>query len=185
VNQVNELKKLFEGNKRFVEGKIILKNFKIQREEVLTEQKPFVTVLTCSDSRVVPEYIFDVGIGEMFSIENAGNVIDKSILGSIEYGIEHLHTPLLVILGHSKCGAVTATCNSNGEKEGNNIDYIIDKINPAVKEGDIEQSVIENLKIVEKEILEKSKITKELVESGKLKIVRLKYLLESGTVIEV
>lgn len=176
---MDALEKLLEGNKRFVDGDLSQKDLKSMRKAVVGGQKPYVTIVTCSDSRVVPEYIFDAGIGEIFTVINAGNICDNSVLASIEYGVEHLKTPLLVLMGHSKCGAVTATCESKGKKPGTNIDYVIDKITPAVK-GDVEESVVENLKCVEKEILEKSKVTKELVEKGELKIIKMKYFLETG-----
>ncbi|MDD5023102.1 MAG: carbonic anhydrase [Candidatus ainarchaeum sp.] len=176
------LERLLEGNKRFIENKPLKRDFKEERERVVNGQKPYVTILSCSDSRVVPEYIFDAGIGEIFTVINAGNICDSSVLGSIEYGVEHLKTPLLILLGHSKCGAVTATCGCGGKKSGTNIDYIIEKITPAIAKGDIEEAICENLNCIEKEILEKSQIVKEFVNKGKLKIIKMKYFLEDGEV---
>lgn len=179
---MNELEKLLEGNKRFIEGKLTQRDLIARRKEVVDGQEPYVTIVTCSDSRVVPEFIFDAGIGDVFTVIVAGNVCDKAVLGSIEYGTGHLKTPLLVLLGHSKCGAVTASCECGGKKSGNNIDYIVEKIFPAVKKGDVEGTVKENLRCVEKEILETSPIVKELVEKEELKIVKMKYYLETGEV---
>ena len=175
---MGELERLKQGNKRFVEGKLSEKDFVGRRAELLEGQKPFATVISCSDSRVVPEYIFDANMGEIFVVRVAGNILDKAVIGSIEYGVGHLKTPLLVVLGHSKCGAVTAACSKH--KEGNYIDYIMNKIEPAVKEGDVEESVVENMKCVVEEIQKNSPVVKKAVEEGRLKIVGMKYLLETG-----
>ncbi len=180
---MGELEKLIEGNKKYIEGNLSQKDIKGMRDGVVNGQKPFVTIVTCSDSRVVPEYIFDAGIGELFIVRAAGNILDKAIIGSVEYGVGHLHTQLLVILGHSKCGAVTAACSNH--QEGNCIDYIMKKIKPAVKEEDVEGSIEENIRCVMKEIKRKSKTVKTLVKEGKLKIVGMKYSLETGEVREV
>src|SRR4030043_1796798 len=110
------LQKLMDGNKRFVSGKLVKKDLgDTKRKELLKGQKPFATVITCSDSRVPPELLFDQGLGDIFIIRVAGNVVDPLELGRIEYGVEHLNAPLLFILGHSKCGAVTATIDAKGE----------------------------------------------------------------------
>ncbi len=177
--------KLLERNKSFVEGELSKKEILQRRDSMRNGQKPYVTVLTCSDSRVIPEFIFDANIGEIFVIRVAGDICDNSVLGSIEYGVEHLKTPLLVVLGHSKCGAVTAACASEGKRAGDNIDYILDKITPAVKEGNIEASIEENLRIVEKEILENSEVSKKLVDGGRLTIIKMKYILDTGEVKEI
>ena len=121
---------LMEGNARFVSGDLAPKNFPERRTELVSGQSPFVTVVTCSDSRVPPELIFDQGLGDIFVIRVAGNVMDPVVLGSVEYGVEHLHTPLLVILGHQCCGAVTAA--TEGGAEGN-IESIMTEIEPAVE----------------------------------------------------
>src|SRR5512140_1143168 len=98
------LQKLMDGNKRYVEGKLASKDLgDTKRKELLKGQKPFAIVVTCSDSRVPPELLFDQGLGDVFVIRVAGNVVDPIALGSIEYGAEHLNSPLLVILGHSNC----------------------------------------------------------------------------------
>ncbi|MBN2478460.1 carbonic anhydrase [Candidatus Micrarchaeota archaeon] len=178
-----ELKnRLFEGNRRYVEGKLKEREWKTIRNGLLEGQKPFATVITCSDSRVVPEYIFDKAPGELFIIRVAGNILDRAVIGSIEYGVGHLHTPLLIILGHSRCGAVTATCTCGGKKEGNYIDYIMEKIKPAVKEGNIEESVLENMRCVAEEIKKESSTVKNALEKGELRILGMKYYLEDGRV---
>ena len=104
------LQSLKAGNKRFVTGGLSPKNTYAEDRKALCEgQHPFAVVLCCSDSRVAPEIIFDQKLGDLFVIRNAGNVIDKHVLGSIEYAVEHLGTSLVVVMGHSCCGAVTAT----------------------------------------------------------------------------
>ncbi len=179
---------LMEGNARFVSGDVAAKNFPERRAELVSGQSPFVTVVTCSDSRVPPELIFDQGLGDIFVIRVAGNVMDPVVLGSVEYGVEHLHTPLLVILGHSSCGAVTAA--TQGGAEGN-IESIMTEIEPAVEVARetnltgsdlVEDAIDENVDLVIKNVLDRSSITKELVEDGKLVILGAKYSLETGEV---
>ena len=106
------LKQLIDGNKRYVESKMNTchESTAQLRTELAKGQKPFAIILSCSDSRVPPEIIFDKTLGELFVIRVAGNVVDPIILGSIEYAVEHLKTSLIVVLGHEKCGAVTAAC---------------------------------------------------------------------------
>ncbi len=177
-----EIDRLLEGNKRYVEGALAPKDMKARRSETKDGQTPFVTVVTCSDSRVSPEFIFDQGLGDVFVVRNAGNVMDKIMLGSIEYGTEHLHTPLLVVMGHEKCGAVTAACK--GGESPPNIAAIMKKLRGPVKRGagDVEKSATANIKSVIREIRRKSGIVKHLESEGKLKIVGMKYFLEDGRV---
>ena len=184
------LLKLLEGNKRFISGQLTTKDCSTEKRQELTKgQHPFATVLSCSDSRVPPEVIFDEGLGDVFIVRVAGNVVEPTTLGSIEYGAEHLHTPLLVILGHEKCGAVQATLEAKGKPEGN-IGAILKKIMPAVntakkakKDTDetLNLAVQENVKNTYKDIM-KSKIISELVHEGKLKVVAAEYYLGTGKV---
>lgn len=177
------MEKLMEGNVRFVEGVRKQYDFISRRKELLAGQHPFVTVLTCSDSRVVPEYIFDANIGEVFQIDTAGNVVDTIALGSIEYGVDHLHTPVFMILGHTLCGAVTACCQMEGEAHGN-IGEIMKKIAPsaAKKNKEIERTTDENLFCTRECILANSPVVQKAVDEGKVKIVLAKYNLETGKV---
>ena len=115
------LQMLKEGNARFMSG------------ELTMGQKPFAIILCCADSRVAPEIYFDQKLGDIFVIRNAGNVVDEVVLGSIEYGAEHLGSPLMVVLGHTSCGAVTAACEGGELPE--NIEAIVKKIQPSVKAG--------------------------------------------------
>ena len=125
------LQSLKEGNERFVAGALTPKDdYAALREKLSTDQHPFAVVLCCSDSRVAPEIIFDQKLGDLFVIRNAGNVVDKHVLGSIEYAVEHLGTPLVVVMGHSCCGAVTAT--RLGEALPDNIMAIARRIKPSI-----------------------------------------------------
>ena len=124
-------KKLIEGNQKYLDAKAgtgdISKAMRLQTAE--QGQHPYAIVITCSDSRVIPEYIFSAGIGELFVIRVAGNVLDNHQLGRIEYAAEHLGTKLIVMLGHTRCGAVTSTIAGHS---GGFIDYILKDINEAI-----------------------------------------------------
>ena len=125
------LQSLKAGNDRFVTGNLLPKDTYAEDRKALCEgQHPFAVVLCCSDSRVAPEIIFDQKLGDLFVIRNAGNVIDKHVLGSIEYAVEHLGTTLVVVMGHSCCGAVTAT--RLGEALPDNIMAIARRIKPSI-----------------------------------------------------
>lgn len=185
------LQKLMDGNKRYVSGSLAKKDLgDNKRKELLMGQKPFAIVITCSDSRVAPELLFDQGLGDIFVIRVAGNVVDPLALGSIEYAAEHLNSPLLVILGHEKCGAVGATVDAKGKPEGN-IGAIVKKIQPAAqtakkkggsKDKIMETAIQENVKNVYSDIMKNSSIIKHLADAGKLKIVGGEYMLSTGKV---
>ncbi len=176
------LRKLQEGNARFVANQPSAKDFAVQRAAVVAGQKPYAIVLYCSDSRVPAEHIFDAGIGEIFGIRDAGNIVGLFELGSIEYAAEHLHTPLLVVLGHTNCGAIAAACASD-HAEGN-VDTVVQEIQPAVQASgkDAAKAVGENLKCVLAKIRARSVIVSHLEKEGKLKIVGAVYSLETGAV---
>ena len=128
---IQALELLKAGNARFVSGSLTPKDdYTDLREQLSAGQHPFAVVLCCSDSRVAPEIIFDQKLGDLFVIRNAGNVVDEDVLGSIEYAVEHLETPLVVVLGHSCCGAVTATCQG-GDLPGHIVD-IAKRIRPVI-----------------------------------------------------
>jgi carbonic anhydrase len=188
--------KLMSGNKRFVSGTLDQKNLgDARRKELTGGQHPFAIVVTCSDSRVAPEIIFDEGLGDIFVIRVAGNVLDPIALGSIEYAAEHLHSPLLVLLGHESCGAVTAAMDEKGHAEGN-IGEILKMIKPAVKQaktkvkgGNKEEmlnaAIRENVSLSYKTIRKKSPVLKHLIDKGELKVVAGVYHLSSGQVEEI
>jgi carbonic anhydrase len=174
------LRLLMEGNRKFVEGKLTHYDVVARRKELVNGQQPFAIVLSCSDSRIDPVKTFDADLGGVFAIESAGNVVDDIAVGSVEYGAEHLGAPLLVILAHEKCGAVTACCT--GGHCGGHIKDIMKMIEPSVIKGDVEASTDRNARAVKECILHSSEIIRRLVDEGKLKIVVAKYMLESGQV---
>jgi len=189
------LNKLKEGNIRFVSGKQSHAGCDLGTVKTLAGgQKPYAIILTCSDSRVSPELMFDAGLGELFVVRVAGNITDPALIGSVEYAAEHLGTPLVMVLGHEKCGAVKATVDSKGKAEGN-IGAIVKAIAPAltktkaakkVSEKDgaqfAEAVADENITLVKSNLTKQSKILKHLVESNKLKIVAAKYHIDNGDV---
>ena len=125
---INQLK---EGNVRFASCALTPKDdYATLREKLSAGQHPFAVVLCCSDSRVAPEIIFDQKLGDLFVIRNAGNIVDEEVLGSIEYAVEHLETPLVVVMGHAACGAVTATYHG-GDLPGHIID-LAKRIKPSI-----------------------------------------------------
>lgn len=129
------LERLLEGNARYVADKNQpINEGKDRREKLTKRQRPFATVFSCVDSRVPPELVFDRGLGDLFVIRTAGEVVDTAVLGSIEYGVAELEIPLVLVLGHSACGAVKATVAaiSTGEKPEAEIGYLVDGIAPAV-----------------------------------------------------
>lgn len=159
--------------------------------EVAQGQKPAVTFLSCSDSRVPVEMLFDQGIGDVFTVRVAGNVADTDELGTVEYGVDHLGTPLLVVLGHTKCGAVTAV--ATGAKVHGHIPELVDNIGPAVsavkaKNPDadpktwVEPAIIANVYQSMADIIQKSEPVRERLKAGKVKIVGGVYNLDDGRV---
>ena len=131
IDSQQALNLLKAGNSRFVSGALTPKdNYAGLREQLISGQRPVAVVLCCSDSRVSPEIIFDQKLGDLFVIRNAGNVVDEDVLGSIEYAVEHLGAPLVVVMGHSSCGAVTATCQG-GELPGHIVD-LAKRIRPSI-----------------------------------------------------
>ncbi len=190
TSAVDAQKLLEEGNARFVGNKVLNDDLSSAKRDDLYKngQKPFAIIIGCSDSRVPPEVLFDQALGDLFVVRDAGNVVDSIATGSVEYAAEHLKSPLVVVLGHEKCGAVTAAVNG-GEIPGS-IASIANKIKPSVDKAKAEATPAD--KLVEKSAelnventiveLEKSPIIKELVESGKLTIVGAKYQLATGQV---
>jgi len=183
--------KLMGGNKRFVTASLAQKDVgEARRKELAGGQHPFAIVVTCSDSRVAPEILFDEGLGEIFVVRVAGNVLDPISLGSIEYAAEHLHAPLLVLMGHEQCGAVSAALDAKGEPEGN-IGAILKKIMPAVKKAKakggsrddmLNNAIRENVALSYKDIRGKSPVLKHLIDKGELKVMAGVYHLASGEV---
>jgi len=176
---VKELSTLIEGNARFLRGADRKK-----LAELAKGQRPSTIVLTCSDSRVAPELILSCGLGEIFVVRVAGNVAaDSDVLASIEYAAEHLGSKLILVLGHTKCGAVNAACASRGGEEGN-IGKLIGHIKPAVERvhGDAEKAVVENVRLQMKNIEEKSPVIRHLLREKKLAMRGAVYDLKTGKV---
>lgn len=197
------LQKLLDGNKRYVSGQMTLTQRATaeSRTALAKSQKPYAVILTCSDSRVPPELLFDQGLGEIFIIRVAGNIPDPVVLGSIEYAAEHLGSPLIMVLGHERCGAVKATVDSKGKAHGN-IGAIVKTIAPALKaaakdcaacktdkkcadtkKDEFVECVIDtNVKLVVANLTKKSRVLKHLADQKKIKIVSAKYDLDDGLV---
>jgi carbonic anhydrase len=157
-----------------------------RQRELASGQHPHAEILSCSDSRVPPEIVFDQGLGDLFVVRVAGNVATDTELGSLEYGAEHLHIPLLVVLGHESCGAVTAAVQG-GPPEGH-ITALVNLIKPAVDKsrgspGDpVSNAVRTNVEMVVKQLRSSTPMLSELVAHGKLKIVGAVYSLDTGKV---
>jgi carbonic anhydrase len=157
-----------------------------RRRQLVSGQHPHAEVLSCSDSRVPPEIVFDQGLGDLFIVRVAGNVATDAEIGSLEYGAEHLHVPLIVVLGHESCGAVTAAVQG-GPPEGH-ITTLIDLIKPAVEKthdmpGDkVANAVRMNVELVVRQLRSSTPILSELVAHGKVKVVGAVYSIETGSV---
>ena len=187
LNSDEALKQLIKGNQRFVDSKMLYQNQSVERRsEVAKGQNPTAVIVSCSDSRVPTEIVFDQGLGDLFVIRSAGNLVDDIGLGSIEYAVEHLGVQLIIVLGHERCGAVSAAVQG-GEAPGH-IAKIVKEIHPAVEiakkqSGDlVDNSVISNINMVVNRLQESEPILKEFVNSKKLKIIGARYDLDDGIV---
>ena len=185
------LARLMAGNRRYASDAAVncLRNYD-RRAEVAGGQNPFAIVLACSDSRVGPETIFDQRIGDLFVVRVAGNIADAAGMGSIEYAIDHFHSPLLLVVGHSKCGAVSATLSlleSHGKAPGH-IATLVDAIEPAVrsvlgKPGDtLDNAVRANVAHVVATLKRESPIIERATATGALHVVGAHYSLSDGNV---
>ena len=164
--------RLLQGNRGFISkhGSELNKH--------LAGQKPFAAVLTCSDSRVPPELIFDVGIGDIFVVRDAGNVaVSPYEIGSLEYAVEHLRVPLILVLGHTNCGALNAA--ENGPGDHSHIGDIVNEIRCCFGEKDHLRA---NVRMQMGHLVERSSVISEAVKSGKVAIKGAVYHLEDGTV---
>jgi carbonic anhydrase len=154
--------------------------------QLASGQSPHAEILSCADSRVPPEIIFDQGLGDLFVVRVAGNVVSDTELGSLEYGAEHLHVPLLVVLGHQHCGAVTAAVEG-GEADGH-IDALTNLLRPAVEKtrglpGDpVDNAMKANVEMVVKQLRTSAPVLAKLVSRGNLKVVGAIYSLDTGQV---
>ncbi|WP_419175973.1 carbonic anhydrase [Desulfosediminicola sp.] len=178
---------LKDGNKRFISGKLEHPNHcEESRKSLAAGQEPIATVLTCADSRVPPVDIFDQGLGDLFVVRVAGNVIGDHSLGSIEYAVKHLHTPVVVVMGHSSCGAISAV--ASGVALEGHIATLGPAIQTAIKnikeaEGDLVNNASKELaRQISVKIAQSEPIVAELVQNGAVKIVPAYYDLMSGKV---
>jgi carbonic anhydrase len=183
---------LKSGNKDFVQGKFNVHGVDSSlRIQISGEQHPQAVILTCSDSRVPPELIFDKGLGDLFVIRVAGNISDDAVVGSIEYAIEHLHTPLVVVMGHKGCGAIGAAVadlqNPENKMDGH-LRTLTDKIEQAVASVNLQDSdltqkaLLSNIIFTSNSLRQSRPVLYEAVQQGKVKIVGAVYDLSSGKV---
>ncbi|MDI9479254.1 MAG: carbonic anhydrase [Syntrophomonadaceae bacterium] len=181
---------LKEGNLRYVAGQTLKQDVSAEKRNSLVEkgQKPFAVIVSCSDSRLPPELLFDQGLGDLFVIRVAGNVLGPLTMGSVEYGVEHLGAPLLVILGHNHCGAVKATVDG-GDAPGS-IGAIVERIRPCVEivrtGGATGEEVYEhvedmNIKAMVAEV-KASPVIEEFLHKGSLRVIGAKYCQETGEI---
>lgn len=187
------LKLLKDGNARYVEGKAQHPHQTRERQALTAGQgqRPVATVLSCSDSRVPVEIIFDRGIGDIFVIRVEGNVAAVDEIGTMEYGVEHLNTPLVVVLGHSQCGAVTAV--AEGAKLHGHLAALVKPIQPAVSkvkaenpgvtgEALVNAAIQANIWQALEDLLQKSSVIKGRVKAGKIRVIGALYELDTGQV---
>jgi len=181
------LQRLLEGNQRYVAGQPTHPDQSVERRsELAASQAPLAVVLTCSDSRVSPELFFDQGLGDLFVIRNAGNVLDDHVIGTMEYAVEHLHVGLIIVVGHSKCGAVSAAV-AGGEIPGH-IRSLTDAIAPALEDakdapGDkIDNVVRANARRAAATLTHVEPFLKSAVSAGHLRIVAARYDISTGQV---
>lgn len=184
------LLRLIEGNQRFALNQTTTINESSQRRAALAKmQAPFATVFSCVDSRVPPELVFDRGLGDLFVIRTAGHVLDNAVLGSLEFGVEELHIPLILVMGHERCGAVKATLDlvTKGGRAEHEIQTLVNGIRPSIlasmnTEGDpLDRAVIANTQATVSQ-LKRTPILSEAVTAGRVMIVGGRYDLDTGVV---
>ena len=187
MDTITEAKRrLIEGNKRFASEKTKMTDIgKAKRQNLLENgQNPFAVIVCCSDSRVPPEIIFDLGLGDLFVIRTAGNIVDEIGFGSIEYAVVHLHVPLVVVLGHDHCGAVQATVEGNADTDGTA--HIVAKIRRSLERVKDSAELYtacedENIRQTVKEVANRSSIGL-LANEGKVEVTGAKYCMQTGKV---
>lgn len=187
------LKKLIEGNERFANNKSIHPNrYEETKDVLLKQQKPFVAVLSCSDSRVPIEIIFDAGLGDIFAVRTAGHVLSKEVIGSLEYAIKDLGVKLVMILGHENCGAISTAVqtyqNKNYDELSENLQSIMNHIYPAIENvhdenGDfLNCAVKSNIQYQLEDLINKDAYIAKKVQEGKIAVVGAMYSLAKGKV---
>jgi carbonic anhydrase len=192
ITPTKALELLRDGNKRFVSNLKVNRNLLQQANETSDGQHPFAVILSCIDSRTSAELIFDQGLGDVFSARIAGNILNEDILGSMEFGCKVAGSKIIVVLGHTKCGAVKGACD---HVEMGNLTALLTKIRPAVDDENtvkenrnssnaefVEKVSAINVKRTVKAIMERSPILKEMIESGQLGIVGGNHDINTGEV---
>lgn len=189
LDAAGSLSELLDGNVRFVQNEAVHPHQDATRRSELTGgQHPFALVLGCADSRVAAEILFDRGLGDLFVVRTAGHAVDNAVLGSLEYGAEHLGIPLIVVLGHDSCGAVTATvqAHDSGQMPGGYLRPLVEMLSASVitarRNGQetINQIAAEHAVQVARHLPERSGVLAELLAEGKLAIVAMEYSLDGG-----
>ncbi|RJK95298.1 carbonic anhydrase [Vallicoccus soli] len=185
------LRRLLRGNARFAAGRARHRGQDVDAvHETAGGQHPYVIMLGCSDSRVPPEIVFDEGVGAVFDQRVAGGIVGPAVLGSIEFAVGEFAPPLLVVLGHERCGAVAATAEvvEHGGHAPEHVQTIVDAIRPAVlavrdEPGDlVENAVRENTRLVARRLVRRSGIIREAVQGGRLEVLAARYDLDTGRV---
>jgi carbonic anhydrase len=198
MSAVQALERLREGNARFVSGaqSVDAISTHTRRSELTERQEPFAIVLGCSDSRVPAEIVFDQGLGDLFVIRVAGNIVAASQVGSVEFAAERFGTPLVVVLGHSRCGVVLATIEElrrPREKQSRNLQAIVDRVRPSVEallltdlkddeDALVRQAVRSNVRVSTNHLRHGSEILERLIQREGLLVVGAEYSLETGAV---
>lgn len=183
ITPTEALRFLREGNARWVAGNSQRIDQTTNGRELVKGQWPFAAILSCADSRVNPESVFDVAEGNLFNVRNAGNVAGDISIGSLEYAVAVLGVPLIMVLGHSSCGAVKATqaAVDTGRMPGGDIDAIIDQIRPAIEglpaNHTIEQATKANARHSAKELIDASAVVRAAIDKGRLDVVEGVYNL--------
>ncbi len=191
VSADDALRRLVDGNARFVASTNVHPNLDVQRRlQVRQGQTPFAIILGCSDSRVPADLVFDTGLGDLFVVRVAGNVTDDVVIGSIEYAVDHLGTNLVLVLGHEKCGAVDAALHAaeSHDPVPGHINSLVEAIEPAIRElhsatdNRLDEAVRANVRYVTQRLRHAHPILSKAVEDGKLNVVGAYYDLETGQV---
>lgn len=179
---------LKEGNQRFLNNEKIDRDFDKQRENLKSAQHPIAIILGCIDSRVPSELIFDLGLGDVFNVRVAGNILNDDVLGSLEFACKVVGAKLIVVMGHTDCGAIKAACNGVRMEH---ITSIMEKIDPVIQsinrkelpeEGFVEKVTHKNTIRVKAEITQRSQTLREMQSQGAIEIVNAVYCVESGIV---
>ena len=188
VTPFEVLAMLKEGNQRFLNNEKIERDFDKQRENLKSAQHPIAIILGCIDSRVPSELIFDLGLGDVFNVRVAGNILNDDVLGSLEFACKVVGAKLIVVMGHTDCGAIKAACNGVRMEH---ITSIMEKIDPVIQsinrkelpeEGFVEKVTHKNTIRVKAEITQKSQTLREMQSQGVIEIVNAVYCVESGIV---